>query len=66
MNKQGDVELHMWEYWRNDKGYEHAAREYYPNIFNSDPVLRGALSDYFAAMHRIDARMEQLANESRS
>lgn len=56
-----DCELHMWEYWRNDKGYETAAREYYPNIFQSDPVLRDALADYHAAMELMDMRMERLA-----
>lgn len=64
MSRAKDCELHMWEYWRNDKGYEAAAREYYPDIFASDPVLRGALSDFFSAMQLIDMRMEQLLEQS--
>lgn len=61
-----DCELHMWEYWRNDKGYDAAAREYYPEIFRRDPVLRDALADYHAAMELIDMRMERLANQVES
>ncbi len=64
MKNNKDCELHMWEYWRDDKGYETAAREYYPNIFNRDPVLRDALADYHAAMQLIDMRMAHLLEQS--
>lgn len=63
MANNKDSEPRMWEYWRDDKGYECAADDYYPKLFSSDPVLRVARAQLEAAKAMIDARMEQLAGE---
>lgn len=63
MTNTKDCELHMWEYWRDDKGLEVAATEYYPTIFRRDPVLAMAMADLKAAKELIDMRMEYLANQ---
>lgn len=57
-----DAELHMWEYWRDDKGYESAAQDYFPKLFSRDPVLQMAMLALESAKQLIDQRMSLLAN----
>lgn len=51
----------MWPYWRDDKGLKDAATDYFPELFQNDPVLAFALAQINAAEFAIDTRMAQLA-----
>ena len=57
------VKPSQWRYWRDDKGYECAAKDYYPNTFANDPVLWLALKQLAHVKATIDTRMAELAGE---
>lgn len=49
----------MWEYWRDDKGYENALRDYYSKALKSDHRVRDALQGLKNAEATIDFIMDQ-------
>lgn len=53
--------LEMWSYWRNTYDYEYALKEYYPDLYESDFILRNCLMQIKAAHIMIDERMQQLS-----
>lgn len=58
-----DAKFAMWEYWRDDKGYETAMDDYYGKAFKEDPVLFLARLQYKQAKFLIDSRMAELTEE---
>lgn len=56
-----DQPLRMWPYWREDKGLERAAAEYFPNAFRTDPYLHHAMMMVEQGKALIEKRMAELA-----
>lgn len=55
-----DQQFRMWPFWRDKKGYEAAAADYYPNSFRHDPQLARALAMIQDGKALADARMAEL------
>lgn len=61
-----DQPLHLWPYWREDKGYEVALKEYYPNSLAANSDLLIALWQRKSAERTIDAIMHELETKQES
>ena len=64
MAKNGDSDLSSLNYWIEDKGIESALEDYYPNLANTDPIIKAALGQYKMAILAITARAEQITKEA--
>ena len=59
----GDRPFHMWKYWRDKKGIEHALTEYYPTLLGCHSMLKQALGSIQSGELMIDAVFEKLIRE---
>lgn len=59
--REQDSEAHMWDYWRDKKGYVEALKSQYPIKCQKDPIISLALAQMESARMVVDRRMEQLA-----
>lgn len=55
---------HMWDYWRDKKGFEEALTDYYPRTLAENPQLQAALAQLRNAELAIDAIMTLRANDT--
>lgn len=63
-----DCDLSSLSYWIEDKGINEAFAEYYPNLAQSDPILREALASrkfHTAVIKLRTKQLEQQAVEQR-
>lgn len=54
------TDLNMWSYWRDEYGYEYALKDYYPDLYESDFILKNCLMQIKVAHMLIDEHMQQL------
>lgn len=59
------TQLEMWSYWRGKYGYEYALKDYYPDLYESDFILKNCLMQIKAARIMIDEHMQQYCGECR-
>ena len=55
------TDLEMWSYWRDKYDYEYALKDYYPDLYESDFILKNCLMQIKAARIMIDEHMQQLS-----
>ena len=55
------TDLEMLSYWRDEKGYEYALKSQYPDLYESDFILKNCLMQIKAARIMIDEHMQQLS-----
>lgn len=51
--------LHMWEYWKEDKGFERALTEYFPELLN-DPQIHVAYLNWKGFKVVMENRIREL------
>ena len=59
-----DQPLHMWRYWRDDKGLETALTEYYPATLARNPQIAAAWVQLRNAELAINTIMNRLCDEA--
>lgn len=52
----------MWDFTVEDRGFESAIVDKYPDLFARDPILAKAWADHQEAEARIHSRMSELAD----
>jgi hypothetical protein len=62
--RQTDSQLSMLSYWVEDKGIETAFTDYYPNLAQSDPVIREALFHRRAAEAVLEKRIKEITDQA--
>ncbi|AQZ99361.1 hypothetical protein B5M06_14980 [Comamonas kerstersii] len=63
--KEQREEAHRWEFRVEDRGFDAAICDKYPDLFDSDKVLRDAHAKYRESVDAINARMAELAAQAK-
>ena len=54
----------MWTYWRDEKGFDRALRDYYPETVAADPRLQQAMALRRAGELLANEVMQELADKA--
>ena len=57
------AEYHMWTYWRDEKGYEEAVKEYFPNDLLTNEGVKQALAMIDNGKRILDSIFEELTEK---